>query len=98
MERLFTDYVRSLDPAGEPPDPGRFEEVWRALGRVLKSEIRKRGLWDYPPSYLGVYGWARWSREEPGVGGERLLEAVDELLGECYAYVSSAASTASGCI
>ncbi len=76
MIQVFTDFVRSLKPSGEPPEAEAFEEVCRTLTRVLKSEIRKRGLWDSPPSYLGVVGWESWSDE-----------AVDELFAECYTYV-----------
>ncbi len=50
MEQVFTDYVRSLKPSGEPPEAEAFEEVCRILTRVLKSEIRKRGLWDMAES------------------------------------------------
>ncbi len=60
MSQVFSDYVRSLDASGEPPDAESFEQVWAALGRALRSELRKRGLWSSPPRYLGVYGYNSW--------------------------------------
>ncbi len=80
---VFSEYVRSLDPAGEPPDAGSFAEVWAALGRVLRSELRKRGLWDSPPSYLGVVGWESWRQGEAGDGGGPL----EDLLADCYSFI-----------
>lgn len=92
--RIFTAHIRrlaqpegggagGLDPAG---DRRAFEEAWSALRAALCSELRKRGLWEGPPAYLGVYGRDSW--EEPGgraVGGA--LDALDELLADCYTYV-----------
>ena len=92
MSQVFTEYVRSLDPSGEPPDARSFEETWTALGRVLRSELRKRGLWRSPPSYLGVYGHESWRQagsasgagERPGTSGG---EALEELLAGCYSHI-----------
>ncbi len=83
-ELLFTGYVRALDPSGEPPDAESFEQVWAALGRVLISELKKRGLWDSPPSYLGVYGHGSWR----STGQEQLIgEALEELVAGCYSHI-----------
>ncbi len=79
--RVFTDYLRSLDPAGEPPGARGFERVWRALRILLRSEIRRRGLWRSPPGFLGVFGWRSWQRT--GHGGD----ALDELVADCYTFV-----------
>lgn len=80
---IFSDFVRSLEPGGEPPADGQFLALWAALKAVLASELKKRGLWETPPSYLGVCGWARWA--------EKSLEtadgALDELLVDCYEFV-----------
>ena len=84
MKQVFTDYVRSLPPSGDPPDVRSYEEVWKALGQVVRSEIRKRGLWDSPPSYLGVYGWESWSSAAPG---SQSAPALEDLLAECYSYI-----------
>jgi len=72
--RVFTDYVRSLEPGGEP-DPQRLATVREALRGALRGELRRRGLWQAPPDYLGVYGSAGWE------------DALEELLAECYAFV-----------
>jgi hypothetical protein len=77
---IFTAYVRSLDARGEPPDSGAFQELLAALRRALRAELQKRGLWDAPPSHLGVYGWRRWEE-----GPER--GALEELLAECYSFI-----------
>jgi hypothetical protein len=71
----FTDLVRSI-AEGRPLDEESFGAAWRELGAVLRAELKRRGLWESPPSYLGIFGWGSW---EPA--------AFDELLAECYTYV-----------
>ena len=73
--RGFTDLVRSISE-GRPLDEKGFGAAWNELGAVLRAELKRRGLWESPPSYLGVFGCGSW---EPA--------AFDELLAECYAYV-----------
>ncbi len=79
--RLFTEFVRAL-AAGVPMDGGRLHELRSALQAALRSEMRRRGLWDSPPGYLGIYGWRTWS-ESSASGGSPL----EELLDECYTYI-----------
>jgi len=31
-----------------------FVRTWRALAKVLRHEMRRRGLWSAPPSFVGV--------------------------------------------
>lgn len=81
--RIFTDHVRAL-AAGGPLDSRRFEALWAALRAALKSELKKRGLWDSPPSYLGVYGGESWAPAEAPAAHDSALE---ELLAECYSYI-----------
>jgi hypothetical protein len=57
-----------------------FQEVLKELRRALRAEIQKRGLWEAPPSHLGVYGWRRWDQGPEG-------GALDELLAECYSFI-----------
>lgn len=78
MNRTFTDYVRSLDPSGEPPGAESFERLLGALRRVLRSELANRGLWDSSPGYLGIFGSRRW-QDDP--------DALGELAAECYGFV-----------
>jgi hypothetical protein len=80
--RIFTEHVRAL-AAGEDP-AGHLQEVWAALRTALRSELKRRGLWDAPPSYLGVHGEDKWESGGGRFGTEGPLE---ELLAECYAYV-----------
>jgi hypothetical protein len=42
---VFSDHVRALG-TGEPLDSRQFEELWSALRAALRSELKKRGLWD----------------------------------------------------
>ncbi|MEM7585213.1 MAG: hypothetical protein AAF560_17620 [Acidobacteriota bacterium] len=81
----FTDYVRSLDPSGEPPDPEAFDRVWATLTRAVRSELRKRGLWDVSPEYLGVFGAAQW--QTPNQHREASSSALEELVASCYSHI-----------
>jgi hypothetical protein len=81
-ERVFTDYVRALSDVREP-GPKLVGALREALGRVLWSEMKRRGLSESPPSYLGVFGWERW--EPPG--GDSVEGALEELTAECYAFI-----------
>ena len=73
--RVFTDYVRAL-ASGKPLDRQRLEDLWQALRSALRNELKKRGLWEAPPAFLGIYGWTAW---EPA--------ALEDLLAECYTYI-----------
>ncbi|HVR99991.1 MAG TPA: hypothetical protein VMW27_25425 [Thermoanaerobaculia bacterium] len=82
---LFTAFVRSLQGAGTP-DADLFHDAWHGLRAVLVGEMKKRGLWQSSPSYLGIYGWERWDSEEPG-GDPRAQAALGELVADCYAFI-----------
>jgi hypothetical protein len=82
-ESVFTDHVRAL-ARREPLDTRRLELLWSALRAALRSELKRRGLWETPPVYLGIYGWETW--EAWGEGG-RKETALEELLAECYSYI-----------
>jgi hypothetical protein len=77
--RPFTAFLRRLRADGEPPDQAAFTAVWRSLRAALIGEIRRRGLWQASPSFLGVYSAATWW----GGGGE----PIEELLADCYAFI-----------
>jgi hypothetical protein len=94
--RIFTAHVRRLaqPDRGGPGAPGNrgeddrraFDELWGALRTALRSELRKRGLWEGPPAYLGIVGRESW--EEPGGrAGWGTGDALDELLADCYTYI-----------
>ena len=72
---VFTDFVRSLAKGG-PLNEKSFNNAWSELAAVLRSELKRRGLWESPPSYLGVFGWGSWESS-----------AFEELLAECYTYI-----------
>lgn len=75
--RVFTDHVRALSGA-EALESRQFEALWRALRAAVRRELRRRGMWDSPPVYLGILGGESWEASEG---------ALDELLAECYSYV-----------
>lgn len=80
----FTDYLRGLDPRGEPPTAAAFEQVRRQLRSALVAELKRRGLWEAPPTYVGVLGAASWSAEGGPWQRDRALE---ELVLDCYAFI-----------
>ncbi len=91
MRETFTQYLRSLDPRGEPPSLEVFDDLIEALRGVLIHELKRRGLWDLSPSYIGVYGIPSWQSRDTGtsgVGGSaRPQPALNELIAECYTFV-----------
>jgi len=72
--RVFTDFVRRLKP-GVEPDPVRLAAVREILRGALTGELRRRGLWNAPPEYLGVYGRDSWE------------DGLEELLADCYTFI-----------
>lgn len=79
MPSVFTAFVRCLQ--GErTPDADLFHDAWHGLRATLVSEMKKRGLWQSPPSYLGAYGWESWDSEAP-------QGALGELVADCYAFI-----------
>lgn len=80
----FSDFVTALAETGEI-DAELFDATYRALKAALVSELKKKGLWNTPPSYLGIYGWPSWS--ERAEHRQQTREALDELLPECYHFV-----------
>ncbi len=76
MREDFTDYLRALDPSGEPPGAESFATVWEALRGALIGELKRRGLWELPPAYVGLLGQEGWQGS-----------ALDELVAECYTFV-----------
>lgn len=82
--RVFTDYVRAADPGKREVAP-----VLGQLRKVLRTEIKRRGLWETSPSYLGVYGAERWHGGTlADLGGQGLGGGpLDELLADCFGYI-----------
>ncbi len=72
-DAAFTTYVRAL-LSGHEPAAATFETAWAKLRRLLVSELKRRSLWAAPPTYLGVYGYSRWSDRE----------AFEELAVDCF--------------
>lgn len=87
MPSVFTAFVRGLQ--GErTPDADLFHDAWHSLRAALAGEMKKRGLWQSPPSYLGAYGWESWDSEAPqGSGSARAQSALGELVADCYAFI-----------
>lgn len=86
VRRLFTEYVRSFGDGSTQPDEDSLRQVLSALRSVLVSELRRRGLWTCPPSYLGIHEGNAWYEAQRD--GESWHQgALDELLSECYIFV-----------
>jgi hypothetical protein len=84
---VFTAFVRSLQGAATP-DADLFHDAWHGLRSALVIELKRRGLWQSPPSYLGVCGWERWDSEAPGASAtQRQASALAELVADCYAFI-----------
>lgn len=73
----FTNYLRCLPPDGEGPTWEQYESLLASLRRALVRMMQKKGIWEAPPSYLGIYGGSRW---EDG-------DALEDLTLDCYSYV-----------
>ena len=80
----FTRYLRSLSE-GNDGDGQAFDEMWDALEAALRDGLRRRSLWNRPPSYLGVYGWPRWSSTAEGAGTTG--SPIEELLVDAYTFI-----------
>lgn len=79
-EGAFTKYVRSLEE-GEPDAKG-LAALHQALRTALRAELRRRSLWNSPPSYLGIFGWGSWE-ERPAFGED----ALDELRADACSFI-----------
>ncbi len=76
MSVTFTESIRSLIEQGGDPDPETFGALWESLRGALVFELRKRGLFTSPPSFLGIYGAVDWLQGD----------ALEELLAECFSF------------
>jgi hypothetical protein len=94
---VFTAFVRSQQGA-ETPDADLLRDAWNGLQAALGGELKRRGLWQSPPCYLGVYGYERWDAEET-VGDPMshawcytrfAQSALAELITDCWAFIFSA--------
>src|SRR6185436_14333623 len=87
MPSVFTAFVGCLQGA-RTPDADLFHDAWHGLRAALVGEMKKRGLWQSPPCYLGAYGWESWDSEAPqGSGASRAQGALGELVADCYAFI-----------
>jgi hypothetical protein len=82
VEPVFTEFIRRL---ADDLDPSRFSEVWERLEAILRQELKRRNLWNSPPAYLGVYGWASWEGQSPRGSADQ--GPLAELTAECYSFV-----------
>lgn len=87
MPSVFTAFVRCLQ--GErTPDADLFHDAWHGLRAALVGEMKKRGLWQSSPCYLGAYGWESWDSESlQGSGAGHAQGALGELVADCYAFI-----------
>jgi hypothetical protein len=94
---VFTAFIHGQNGA-ETPDAALLHAAWNALQAALGAELKRRGLWHSPPSYVGVYGHDRWDAEQT-VGDPMshawcrtrpAQTALEELVTDCWAYIFSA--------
>ncbi len=76
MTVTFTESIRSLIEQGGDPDTETFGALWGSLRGALVFELRRRGLFTSPPSYLGIVGANSW----------RQGDALEELLADCFVF------------
>lgn len=81
----FTDFLNALEGREGSPSRESFAYAWQALRAALVHELKKRGLWNSPPRFLGIYGATTWWQAQGG--GLRPRDALDELVAECYTQV-----------
>lgn len=81
MRPGFTEFVRQLP--GEAAGT-LARAVFDQLRFLLSNELKRRGLWDSPPSYLGVPDGVRWNR---GLEAQGQGSALEELTAECFAFI-----------
>ncbi len=67
----MTEYIITLQIDKWPP-----EALLEAIAKVLRFNMRKRGLWTAPPAWLNYPEWQSW--KEPN--------AFDDLVFDCYEF------------
>ncbi len=72
----FSELLRQLAPDAGSAEPEVFLNLLDRLRGALVHEMKKRGLWEASPSYLGIYGDSRWEDD--------LLE---DLVLSCYEFI-----------
>ncbi len=82
-EAPFTSHIVALGSARDRADDEVVDALRKALRRSLITELKRRGLWHAPPSYLGVLAAESWWAEGSAPGGTPL----DELVADCYSFI-----------
>ena len=78
---VFTAYVRQLADSGDSLELDDYNETIEHLRALLVTEMRRRGLWTAPPSYLGLIA----SRSTNWYDHDR--SALEELTHDAYTYI-----------
>ena len=65
----FATYIKNLDINNYPP-----KALLNGIAQILRSNMRKRGLWNAPPVWLGYSDWENWNQDG----------AFNDLLLDCY--------------
>ena len=73
---VFTEYVKSLATAATEPPAYPPEELLDRLGRILRAQMRRRGLWREPPRFLGKVYDEHDAWDDPG--------AFEDLRWDCF--------------
>lgn len=82
MGNEFTAFVQTLatlGPESPMPDGEIFRSFMKKFRRVLRWEMRRKGLWTQPPAYLCVPG----AQSYQASGGDPFREVIHE----CFLYI-----------
>lgn len=94
--RIFTDFLARQASSRQEPQAEEIEEILAALWKALRWELRRRGMWSRPPSYLGVIGLTSWAEAEwvsphsapdPGRGLELVADCFRYIFVDRYSYL-----------
>lgn len=77
---VLTRFLKALEPGSEM-DPSIWFAARRRLVWAVARVLRERGLWNRPPSVLGLPGWPSWQAGARSRG--ELSEPLEELVSEC---------------
>ena len=71
MSTPITQHIKTFDAATFPS-----KEIFEIIGKVLKSKMRERNLWDKPPILLGYSDHQDWKNKD----------AFIDMIIDCYEY------------
>ncbi|MCK5716116.1 MAG: hypothetical protein KAH77_01405 [Thiomargarita sp.] len=83
MPTKYTQYIEKLDIKKFPP-----QEMFEHLKQDLRSVLKKRGLWNAPPKYLGYLYFESWVKADP-----RNPDPLHDIAVDCYFFICTRISS-----